>query len=139
MDSRDLIEERDNLKAELLESFNEQFPESKVDEFEDIRLADITDAEEYESWEKYNEDDIFRIKAIDNLEDEVSSNEWNYGITFIPEDEFEDYCKELCEDCGYISKDFPHWITIDWSDTADNMLQDYNEVEFDGETYLYRP
>jgi hypothetical protein len=56
----------------------------------------------------------------------------------IEEDDFDEYCKELLEDCGYISKDFPVWIEIDWDATANNVRQDYQEVEFRGTNYLFR-
>lgn len=52
--------------------------------------------------------------------------------------EFEDYCEELVTDCGYISRDFPMWIEIDWTATANNVKRDYSEVEFRGESFLYR-
>lgn len=75
-------------------------------------------------------------KEIDDLKatiEEIGSDE----VTLIPEDEFKEYVQDLCEDCGYISKDFPSWIEIDWDGTADNVRGDYNEVEFEGTTYLY--
>ena len=40
--------------------------------------------------------------------------------------------------CGYISDDFPSWIEIDWEATAENVKQDYSELEYEGETYFYR-
>jgi hypothetical protein len=75
-------------------------------------------------------------KEIDDLRaklDEIG----NYEVTLIPEDEFAEYTEDLCKDCGYISKDFPSWIEIDWEATADNVRGDYNEIEFEGTTYLY--
>ena len=56
----------------------------------------------------------------------------------IEEDDFEDYCEELVIDCGYIPKDFPSWIEIDWEATASNMKQDYSELDYQGITYLFR-
>ena len=56
----------------------------------------------------------------------------------IAEDDFEEYVEELVTDCGYISKDLPSWIEIDWKATANNVRQDYSEVDFRGTTYLYR-
>ena len=56
----------------------------------------------------------------------------------IEEDDFEDYVRELLVDCGYISKDFPYWIEIDWEATSENVKQDYSELEYKGETYYFR-
>ena len=46
--------------------------------------------------------------------------------------------QELLVDCGYIPKDLPSWIVIDWEETADNLKIDYMEVSLMGETYLMR-
>lgn len=134
MDSRDLIEKREELKQQVLDSFNETFPQYETDYFEDI----LFEEEEIQSWKEDWLDEIVEITDIEKLEDEVNSSEWLYGIYFIKEDEFTDYVEELLKDCGYISKDFPSWIEIDWSSTADNVRQDYSEVKYQGITYLYR-
>ncbi len=57
----------------------------------------------------------------------------------IPEDEFEDYARELAEDIGAISKDTQWPATcIDWEQAANELRHDYSEVEVNGVTYLYR-
>lgn len=136
LDTRDLIEEREENKQTILESFLETFEQyaEQTESFEDI----LFEEEEIESWKEQFEYELNLIKEIDELEEEILNGEWEYGVTLIEEDEFEEYCEELLIDCGYISKDFPSWITIDWKDTADNMKQDYSEVEFRGTSYLYR-
>lgn len=136
LDSRDLITERDDHKQAILDSFLDTFPhyEDMADTFEDIRFEE----EEIESWKEVWLDELNSIREIDELEDNISSSEWDYGLTLIEEDEFEDYCEELVTDCGYISRDFPMWIKIDWTTTANNVKQDYSEVEFRGESFLYR-
>lgn len=137
LDTRDLETEREDLKQQVLESFLESFPhyEDITDTFEDIRFEE----EEIESWKEDWLDEIVSITDIEKLEDEVGS-EWKYGVTLIDEDDFEDYCQDFVEDCGYISKDTPQLIknNIDWSGIADDMRQDYSEITFKGETYLYR-
>ena len=135
LDTRDLIDEREELKQSILDSFLETFPqyEDMTDSFEDIRFEE----EEIESWKEYWFTELAVIEAIDELEDEVGS-EWRYVVTLIEEDEFEDYCEELVTDCGYISRDFPSWIEIDWEATASNVRQDYSEVDYQGRTYLFR-
>ena len=136
LDTRDLIEERDNLKQQILDSFLENFPhyEEMTDTFEDI----LFEEEEIQSWKEDWLDEIVEITDIERLEDEISSSEFDYGLTLIEEDDFEEYVEELVTDCGYISKDLPSWIEIDWESTAENVKQDYSEVDFRGTTYLYR-
>lgn len=52
--------------------------------------------------------------------DEEWRDNW-YPITLIRDEYFTTYVQELCEDIGYISKDFPGWIAIDWETTAENV------------------
>ena len=80
--------------------------------------------------------EFYRIKQIDDLEEEMS-HDFAYGVTMIHEDYFEEYTEDLLKDCGYISRDLPSWVVIDWDSTTSNLLHDYSETLFDGETYYY--
>jgi len=66
-------------------------------------------------------------------------DDWEYGLQFIHEDFFQDFCEEYVRDSGDIDS-VPAFIVeaIDWEIVADNMREDYTEVEFDGQTYLTR-
>jgi hypothetical protein len=136
LDTRDLAETRDELKQQILDSFLEMFPqyEEMTESFEDICFEE----EEIESWKSDFENELKQIEEIDTIENECS--EFSYGETLIDEDDFEEYCQEFIEDCGYISKDMPMIISnnIDWTGIADDMKQDYSEIEYQGNTYLYR-
>ena len=138
MDSRDLQERKEELQEQVLESFLETFEHyaEQTETFEDIQW----DEEELDSWKLDWQDEINETTCIDDLEDEVSSSEWDFGIYFIPEDEFEDYCKEFLEECGDIPRELPFCIenNIDWGGVADDLRIDYSEVEFQGTTYLFR-
>lgn len=135
IDTRDLIETREELKQEILNSFLENFPhyQEMTETFEDI----LFEEEEIQSWKEDWLDEIVEITDIEKLEDEIGS-EFNYGVTLIHEDDFTDYVKDLLEDCGYIPKVFPSWIEIDWEATTDNVRQDYMEVEYEERYYLCR-
>lgn len=132
IDTRDLIEERDDLELTLVDSFNDDFPQYEVEKFEEILLNE----EEIQSWVEYFQDDIDRLEELNKVLEEVYDSQ--YGVTLIHEDDFDDYARELVEECGYITRDFPSWIEIDWLATADNVKLDYSSIEFEGETYLYR-
>ena len=139
LDTRDLIERRDELKQQVLDSFLENFPhyEEMTNDFEDI----LFEEEEIQSWKEYWLDEIEEITDIEKLEDEVNDyagDNFEDGVYLIVEDDFEDFVEQDLEDCGYIPKDFPTWIKIDWEVTAENVRQDYSEVEFRGTTYLFR-
>jgi len=66
------------------------------------------------------------------------ASDWTYGESLIPEHEFTEYAKQLCEDIGDLPRDLPSYIVIDWESTADNLKVDYTEVDFEGTTYLIR-
>ena len=135
LDTRDLIERREALKQEILDSFLENFPhyEEMTESFEDI----LFEEEEIESWKQDWQEEINQITCIDEVEDEIGS-EFDFGVTLITEDDFTDYVEDYLKGCGYISDDFPSWIEIDWEATAENVKQDYSELEYEGETYFYR-
>jgi hypothetical protein len=134
IDTRDLIEERDNLKTAIFDSFIESFPqyEEMTETFDDI----LFEEEEIQNWKEDWEEELNSIDEINELEEEIGS-EFDYGVTLIEEDDFEDFVEQDLEDLGYIPKDFPSWIVIDWEATSNNVQQDYSEVEFRGTTYFY--
>lgn len=138
LDTRNLIEERDDLKQQILDSFLEGFPhyEDMTDSFEDIRFEE----EEIQNWKEDWLDEIVAITDIERLEDEIGSSEWGYGVTLIEEDDFEDYCIELLEDIGDLPENLPSYISnnINWSGVAQDLKVDYSEVDFRGVTYLFR-
>lgn len=111
IDTRDLIGTRDELKEQILDSFLDDFPHyaDMTESFEDIRFEE----EELDSWKLDWVEDLSEITRIDELENEIGS-EFEDGVQLIEEADFEDYCADLLEDLGYISRDFPSWIEIDW-------------------------
>ena len=135
--TKHLAERREELKQEILDSFLENFPhyEEMTESFEDIRFEE----EEIESWKQYFEDELKEIEEIDDVENELGS-EFEYGVTLVDVDDFEDYCEELIEEFGYIHKDTPQLIknNIDYKGIAEDMKYDYTEVEYQGNNYLGR-
>lgn len=83
-------------------------------------------------------DVVAMLNAIEAFED-AGVADWNYGETFIREDYFETYARELAEDIGSVSRDMPWPLThIDWKAAADDLLQDYTSVEVNGWTFYAR-
>ena len=162
LDSRDIQEEIDNIESlkndyeSDLESLNDELndlqnelydienEEDYTDKQNDIdnKLEEISDKEseiqecEFE-YNRYAEE----LAELEALKEEISNNSdegFEYGIQLIHEDDIEDYFQELLVDCGYIPKDMPSWIEIDWNATYNNMKQDYNEIELNGNTFYVR-
>lgn len=136
-DSRDLIEYKESLENELVEYWNAFRLESDVDipeatEFQDLDL-------EMDDFSSICNAEIEHYKAIQKFCKELkSSPDFEYGEAIIHADHFEDYCRELVEDCGYISADFPNWIAVDWEQTAKNIVYDYSIASFGNEDYYIR-
>jgi len=84
-----------------------------------------------------DDSDRSELNELLALKEEISG--WKDGVTLIPVDDFESYCQDLCEDIGDIPKNLPDYIVIDWDATSNNLKADYSEIDYNGETYLYRP
>ena len=42
-----------------------------------------------------------------------------------------EFAEQIASDCGYISRDMPSWIEIDWQKTWDNALSyDYTQIGY---------
>ena len=80
------------------------------------------------------------LDALTKLDEEGRdyAPDWEHGATLIRDSYFVDYARELLEDCGDIPKDIPHYIAIDWDQTAHNIRMDYTSVDFGGTTYWVR-
>ena len=87
------------------------------------------------------EDDKERIKAIEELIEEVEEDNFEMGVTFIREGYWVDYCEQLAYDCGYLDgrdDNNPIHYHIDWQGWADAVEMDYGQIDFDGDTYYWR-
>lgn len=63
----------------------------------------------------------------------------NNESTMIPEEDFEDYARELAEDLGLISNDTQWPATcIDWQRASEELAMDYSSITVDGVDYYYR-
>ena len=126
LDTRDL-----QAILEELESEREDFQNTVNDAEEGEEKQ--TAQEELDSWEG---DNLEELEALRELKDEVS--EWDDGNTLIPEEDWIDYVEEMLQDCGYLPRNLPWYIEIDWEKTAENIAQDYGTVDYLGTTYYYR-
>ena len=136
-----LNDELNALESELYDIENEEDYEDKQIDTDD-KLEAIADKEneiqecEFE-YDRYSEE----FAELESLKEEIESNSdegFECGIQLIHENYIDDYLDELLEDCGYLPKDLPHWIKIDWQATYDNMKEDYNEIELNGNTFYVR-
>ena len=83
-------------------------------------------------------DELAELEALKEELSDISDEGFEYGIQLIHENDIDDYLRELLLDCGYIQKDMPSWIEIDWGATYDNMKEDYRKLELNGATFYVR-
>lgn len=135
IDTRDLVEKRDELKEFLVDDFNLTF-EKEIKDFDE--LIEIVDNSEDKDVQKWRDDKVYdfeHINEINELEDEIS--EFSFGETLIPEDDFTEYCKDMVEDYLYNVPDFIK-DNINWDGVASDLEVDYRSVTHQGKSYLVR-
>ena len=141
LDSRDIIDRKDELLKDYVPMYNKHIT-TLNQETDELDESEATDSEEFiqwlKDWSENDENGQELIALIELCEECEGYSDWSYGETLIREDYFTDYTQDTLADCGYIPKDLPHWIVIDWEETADNLKIDYMEVSFMGETYFMR-
>lgn len=92
---------------------------------------------EFKEFDPGNAEELVALKKFSE-EAEQYCDDWLHGATVIRESYFTEYCKEFVEDVGDMPKKLPSYMVIDWQKTADNLREDYTEIDFDGVTYLVR-
>lgn len=117
LDSRDLqkrLEELEGMDEAYRESLGTSMPEAPLDD-----------------------DETSELEELQTLANDVE--EWQYGAQLIPVDDFEAYAQSLAEDCGMLPDDASWPLNcIDWEKAAEQLQQDYSEVEYQGSTYYVR-
>lgn len=116
IDSRDIIE-----RIEELREMRDQY-------------------EDGEEFERENREEASELHALEMLQDEAQgyASDWRYGVTLVRDSYFPDYVQSLLVDCDVVPPNLPWYVVVDWDATADNVRQDYTEVDFGGVTYLVR-
>ena len=101
-------------------------------------LARIEELEGYDKPSEPEQDELKLLKALSE-EAEGYSEDWKYGAALIRDSYFEDYARELAKDIGAIKDDMAWPLTcIDWAEAAEQLQQDYTQVDFDGVSYWVR-
>lgn len=85
---------------------------------------------------KLDNDELKELEELRIMESEIS--EWTNGETLINVDYWVEYVRKMLIDCGYLPKDLPSFIEINWEKTADNIKIDYSECNYNGKVYYYR-
>lgn len=144
IDSRDVIErieelegERQDLQDEFETAVDNELQNTDPEQRETLNTVRNDAYKALTDWDEENKAELDALKALVE-EAEGYSEDWRHGATLVRDSYFEDYARELLEDCGDIPRNLPHYIEIDWEATARNIRMDYTEVDFDGVSYWVR-
>lgn len=125
--------------------FETMASEDYLDVRDIIARVEELESEREDDADAFGAEDAAELAALAAILDDMKGyggdEEWRgdwYPVTLIRDSYFTEYAEELVTDCGYISKDMPHWIAIDWEATARAVQQDYTSTEIKGVTYWYR-
>ena len=118
----------------------------------DLTAEDAFDSRDAEAWLDWWDDEMIAEEdtsngdtdladlrtALQELRGECEGYGWEYGIGFIRESYWVDYCRELADDIGAVDKS-ARWPMsfVDWDAAADALTVDYDETEIDGTTYYW--
>ena len=131
IDSRDVIARIDELEEELAQAHTDD--DDAGEDFEEWLTAL---AESYDGTGR--EEPAKELLALRALQDDAEGYcpDWHHGATLIRESYFQTYARELADDIGAINRD-AGWPTscIDWEQAAEELQQDYTNVEYDGVSY----
>ena len=122
-----------------------------IDRLEEV-IEEIEELEESIEDEQELTEDGYKVKRSDELDELIEERDmlesiceqgsdcedWKYGVTLISDDYFVEYCQELVSDIGDLPRDIPSYLVIDWEATADNIRQDYTEIDVNGRVYWAR-
>lgn len=106
------------------------------------RISELDDL--IESGEATDEEKMEHGELLALQEEASSSPDWNHGEQLIRADKFVEYTEQLIDDCypmpkGFNAGDWPYrHMKFDIEAAADELAQDYMEVNFGDTVYLIR-
>lgn len=83
-------------------------------------------------------EELEMLEALAN-EGEANISDWRHGETLIRDTYFREYAEQLASDIGAVNED-ARWPNnhIDWDAAANELKQDYTDLDFGGITYYAR-
>ena len=107
--------EADGIDADEMQEFiDEHGHKDFVEYFEEYHQA-VEDFDK-ETVDSFLEE--FDLCSVDRISDAYHGS-WRSGAEF---------AEQLVQDCGYIERELPYWIEVDWEKTWDNLSYDYTEI-----------
>lgn len=136
LDSRDIIARIEELQDER----DNYQPDTDDGIPEDDDVIALTDEQRHKAWAEANDDDANELRVLLALQEEASASpDWPHGEALIRDSYFEEYARDLADDCGMVDKKatWPNTF-IAWEAASEALKQDYMSVDFDGVEYWIR-
>ena len=114
---------------ELLDEYNDTYDWSYNDMVDFIKEHGEEDFRRY-----YEQYETLVEEYGQGLVDEYIEDYFVDAVEFFEESyqgEYEggaEFAEQMASDCGYISRDMPSWVEIDWAATWENLSYDYHEI-----------
>ena len=100
----------------------QELTQKKLDEYNELYNWSYNDMCDF--IESYGEEafvEHYDTETIEHFED-MYQGQYDSGAEF---------AEQIASDCGYVSRDMPSWIEIDWQKTWDNALSyDYTQIGY---------
>ena len=107
--------EADGIDADEMQEFiDEHGQKDFVEYFEEYHQA----VEEFDKEIVDSFLEEFELSSVDRVGDAYHGS-WRNGAEF---------AEQMVQDCGYIERELPYWIEVDWEKTWDNLSYDYTEI-----------
>ena len=107
--------EADGIDADEMQEFiDEHGQKDFVEYFEEYHQA----VEEFDKEIVDSFLEEFELSSVDRVGDAYHGS-WRNGAEF---------AEQMVMDCGYIERELPYWIEVDWEKTWDNLSYDYTEI-----------
>lgn len=105
---------------------------------EELKIALESAAEEQD--DSFSPEEADELKGLEELAEQCEGYAgWLHGETLIRESYFTKYAQQLAEDFGRIDHTAGWPSTcIDWDKAAEELKQNYTEVDFNGTAYYIR-
>lgn len=132
IDSRDVIKRIADLESELTDACDSEGNGVPFDEWVKAMAENDSGA---------LQEGAAEFLALKSLEEECEgyASDWRHGATLIRESHFTKYAEELAIDIGAIGRGEAWPLNfINWDEAAEELKQDYTEVDFDGVAYCIR-
>ena len=124
-------------KAEIKKVFSpigNQYLDSR-DITERLNYLENLPKEEVQEEEEYPDE----YKELFDLREEIGDQLFDFGITFIEVDYWEEYAEEYAYDAGFADRNNTtfNWF-VDWEKWAEALSQDYSSVNLGSYEYYYQ-